>query len=175
MGFTFTATQPDAHKIEVPFFEDARAQTAPFYASNKSIEVAQREVRDYLGKLKAEMVMFIEGEFTDGTATRYGYEIRFSYQGAQGLIRVAGLPMRRANPQKKKKVLVQALLNVREWVKAAITGSTFSPGMSPLVGFLLVPGNQNQTLQEWIVEKQDLPNLNPASESRLLDDGELKW
>jgi hypothetical protein len=118
MDFTFTSTEETAAN-NAPYYEDARADFAPYYASGKSVKVAKAEVTAELGKLGGVVVAFREGFFGEGRGRRYGYEIDFLLHDRHGLLRVAGLPMRRETEAKREQVRVQALLNVRDWLKAA--------------------------------------------------------
>lgn len=158
--FNFTPTQNgDAAKIEVPFFEDARARTAPYYRSGSSIEAAQSAVVDELIKLGARGARFTEGYFGD-KPKRYGYLIEFNYNGAGGVIQVAGLPTSgRLTESKLHQIRVQALLNVRDWLKAAVTAQVFAPGSYPLMQYLLVDGSR--TLAQYMNEEYKLPESNP--------------
>lgn len=120
MDFTFTATDKSA-TTAVPYYEDARADFAPYYRSGKSVKVAKTEVSAELTKLDAVVIAFREGFFGQ-KPRRYGYEIEFLLYDRRGILRVAGLPMRRETPAKIEQVRVQALLNVRDWLKVAVKG-----------------------------------------------------
>ena len=50
MDFTFTSTE-ETTAGRVPFYEDARADFAPYYASGKSVKVAKQEMAGELSKL----------------------------------------------------------------------------------------------------------------------------
>ena len=153
MDFTFTSTE-ETTAGRVPFYEDARADFAPYYASGKSIKVAKQEVAVELSKLDGVVLAFREGFFGEGRGRRYGYEIDFLLRDPagrdhRGLLRVAGLPMRRETPAKVEQVRVQALLNVRDWLKAAVTQPVFQPGAGhPLLMNLLVDGRR--TVAEYL-------------------------
>lgn len=159
--FQFTPTQQEK-KVNVPFFEEARADYAPHYnAKNKSVRTAQDEIIKELAKLGGAGVQFQEGFFGTGQDKRYGYVIYFQYNGAAGIIRVAGLPMRHRETQIKiGKIRLQALLNVRDWLKATVTGQIFSPGSEPLMQYLLVDGMN--TIADYIAKTSQLPRLNPV-------------
>jgi hypothetical protein len=50
-----------------------------------------------------------------------------------------------------RQVRVQALLNVRDWLKVSVTQQVFSPGSHPLVVHLLQPGTEEKTVgQVWM-------------------------
>lgn len=148
MDFTFTPDETPTGPV-IPFYEDARANLAPYYASNKSMPVAMSEVMQEFTKLDAGGVAFKRGYYTVGGQKRYGFVITFTLRDKDGLIRVAGLPIRRENPQKIEAVRLQALLNVRDWLKALVTQQTFTAGGAPLLPYLLVaPG---QTVEDYIL------------------------
>lgn len=65
MDFTFTSTE-ETTAGRVPFYEDARADFAPYYASGKSVKVAKQEVAAELGKLGGVVIAFREGFFGEG-------------------------------------------------------------------------------------------------------------
>lgn len=162
--FNFTPTaNHDKSTIVVPFWEDARADYAPYYrsgeAKGRTVEQAQAAVSDELMKLGARGARFTEGYFGD-KPKRYGYVIEFNFNGAPGVIQVAGLPIKgQVTDYKLKNVRVQALLNVRDWLKAAVTAQVFSPGSYPLMQYLLVDGKR--TLAQYMIEEYKLPENNP--------------
>lgn len=162
--FRFTPTEEQAE--EIPFFEDARADYAPYYSSGKTIEQAKSEVIHELAKLDAQPIGVTEGFFGDNPK-RHGFEIKFYLHGATGLIRVAGLPVRSYTKTKLRTVKVQALLNVRDWLKAAVTQPVFSPGSHPLIMNMLVPGT-DRPLGDLIMEKGMLA-LEPGAAEEVID------
>lgn len=109
-------------------------------------------------KLDAGNVQFHEGFFGD-KQRRYGYEVTFIYAGARGRMQIAGLPMRTATDSKKRRVLLQALSILRDWLKAQVTAQVFAPGNYPLMQFLLVDGKR--TVNEYLIETRKLPVANP--------------
>lgn len=157
MEFQFTPDSQQA-QIEVPFFEDARADFAPYYRTSLSLADAQREIGTELSKLGAIPTGIIPGVYSSGKTKRYGFAIRFMYGGMPGVINAAGLPMRSETQIKKKTVQVQALLNVRDWLKAAVTARVFSPGSDVLIPYLLVDGKH--TVAEYIADRGKLPSVS---------------
>lgn len=156
MDFNFTPTDA-APAAKTPYYEDARADYAPYYASDKNIETAKKEVAVEMQKLHALPLAFREGYFGNNPR-RYGYEIEFLLYERRGVLRVAGLPMWRPSGAKKKRVLVQALLNVRDWLKAAVTQPIFQPTAGhPLLVHMLVDGRR--TVADYIVQSGQLPQL----------------
>lgn len=151
-----------AGQVDVPFFEDARADWAPYYASEKSERDARAEVQQALAQLGASSASFQSGEFTINGKKRLGYHIRFYYRGAPALIRVAGLPMKNKTATKAERVRVQALLNVRDWLLNAARAPVFSPGSDPLVPFMLTNEAAGTTIQDGLnfyLEQGRLPHL----------------
>lgn len=160
--------KPAAAHITVPYIEDANAKTAPYYSSTKSVEQAKSDVSGHLETLGGGILSFQGGSYVINGKQRFGFVIRFTldvepFNGAEGVIRVAGLPIRSHTPAKERQVKVQALLIIADWLKAAITSRVFSPDAHPLVPYLLVPGGdgQVQTVTEAVVQivKKDVPLL----------------
>lgn len=171
--FTFTPTVPADQAINIPFFEDARADFAPYYTVHRqgtSIQKAQNEVVTELAKLGAGGCLFNPGYF--GTnPKRHGFVITFQYGGGEGLIRVAGLPIRSETAKKIDAVQVQALLNVRDWLKAAVTAQVFAPGSDILIPFMIVARTDGKvyTVADYIHSAGRLPALNPPPEQTAIE------
>ena len=181
MDFKFTPTNNNmAADFKLPYFEDARADFAPYYtacANGTSPEKAKMQVSSELSKFGAGILSFQDGVFQAGKLKRYGYNIYFSYGGSRGLIRVAGLPIKFSpTPKKVEAVKIQALLNVRDWLKVALTSRTFSPGADSLIPFMLVdqtPGRE-RTVADFIAEQGNLPRLNPPPNGKDIIEGEFE-
>jgi hypothetical protein len=164
-SFTPTENAPTDSGIVIPFFEDARADFAPYYSSDKSEQAARSEVQDELLKLGGLAVNFQGGYFTIADHKRYGYSIHFKLYSAPAVIRVAGLPIRKETPRRIEQVRIQALLNVRDWLKAAVTTQIFTPAGHPLTPFLLVDGRRTFIeLMEEYARSGSLPQLPPVTE-----------
>lgn len=156
MDFTFTATK-EAPSL-VPWYEDARADFAPYYRSQKTAKTAKSEVAAEMEKLGAILIAFREGYFGQRPKVRHGYEIDFLLGNHRGVLRVAGLPLRRETPVKVEQVRVQALLNVRDWLKVAVTQMVFRPGAGhPLLMDLLT--GPSRTVSDYIISTGELPRL----------------
>lgn len=161
MTFNFTPLETQDDGIKVPFIEDAKSDTAPYHASTFSVDRAKQEVLAVLGLLHATGY-FVEGEFQIGTRKRRGYVLHFLLGQAQGRLTVAGLPIGYGvTPKKLDQVRVQALLNLRDWLKGAITQQVFTPGANPLVPFLLIDGQR--TMTEAIIQDGRMPMLPPPT------------
>ncbi len=155
--FNFVPDNQQSTKPPIPFFEDATADYAPYYASKKSVNEAVAELALELSKLDAFLIGVQAGHFPHGKYKRYGYVVRFSYNGKDGLLRAAGLPMRSETAHKVERTRVQALLNVKDWLKSLVTQKVFGMDAHPLLSHLLVSGEE--TLAEYIVSTG---NLLPA-------------
>lgn len=165
MDFRFTPTGNQSNDLNIPNIEDARSDFAPYYTAykNHTVESAKTQVITELAKLGAGGILFQEGYFEHGKAKRHGYNVYFQYGRAKGVIRVAGLPIgKSATETKIKQVRVQALLNVRDWLKAAVTSRVFSPGGDALIPHMLVDGQR--TVADYIHAQGQLPQLNAPSE-----------
>lgn len=154
--FTFTPTDATT-TAKVPYYEDAREDFAPYYASRKTIRAAQKEVAEELSKLDGVVVAFREGYYGN-RPRRYGYEVDFILHGQRGVLRVAGLPMRTETENKLAGVRVQALLNVRDWLKTAVTQRVFQPlAAHPLMTLLLV--DDRRTVGDVLMRQSRIPAL----------------
>ncbi|MCD6346410.1 MAG: hypothetical protein J7L96_03215 [Bacteroidales bacterium] len=149
MDFNFRPDQVKKEKI--PYYESARSNYAPYYSSTKQIRQAKSEVIYQMSLLDAYVYNFVDGQYTINGLQRYGYEIYFSYGGQPGIIRVAGLPIKSETQAKINKVKIQALLNVRDWLKTSLTQMIFNPGSNPLLLNLLAPGSNDATLGEYFM------------------------
>ena len=92
--FVFTPDIQD-NTIDIPFFENARADFAPYYAVRKTttLKSAESQVAEELAKLGGYVTGFHRGIYQIDAMERYGYEIRFMHGGTSGIIRIAGLPI----------------------------------------------------------------------------------
>jgi hypothetical protein len=156
MTFKFTPASVSAAEIKVPYFEDARADVAPYANSERPIKAIQEEITGLLRKLEATNIQFQEGTFEDGKLKRHGYLVDFVYAGNPGRVEVAGLPIRYTPTSLKvDRVKAQALLIARDWIKQMATSKIFLPHSEPLLPYLLADGNK--TVAEIIVETGFLP------------------
>lgn len=153
--FDFTPTETE-RAFEVPYIEDARADYAPNYASGKTLDQAKADVGAELAKLGVSGFIFQEGTF-GSSPKRYGYQVTFFLGSAKGVMRIAGLPIRNETPKKIAQVKVQALLCLRDQLKAAVIARVFNPLAHPLVGYLLVDGQR--TVTEVVAAQGHLPAL----------------
>ena len=158
MEFVFTPTENGLSGLDVPYIEDARASIAPYYRSAIKLSMAMSEVSSELAKLGALAPLIQDGYFNVGKTKRYGYIVTFQYGGGRGVIRVAGLPIKLGETNHKiEQVRRQALLIVRDWLKAAVTAKIFNPGSDPLIPYMLVNGEQ--TVTDYIHSMQRLPEI----------------
>lgn len=164
--FHFTPTSTSMSTINIPYFEDARADFAPYYdVRNRTLSQAQSDIVVELSKLGAGYVLFEDGFFGMGKEIRHGYRITFMYGSAKGLIRAAGLPLKASETERKlHQVKLQALMNVRDWLKATVTSMVFAPGSDILIPHLLV-GDTNMTIADHIASTGNIPRLNPPTET----------
>ncbi len=172
-GITMIQFKLDELQVEIktPYYEDARADFAPYYTAGRGTKEteAQAQIAAELGKLGAFIIGCFRGEYLVDGHKRYGYEIRFSFGGHQGIIRAAGLPMKYPATERKVHLIrIQALLNVRDWLKSAVTTRVFAPGHSPLLPHMLLPDGET-TIAEYIAQQQMLPMLAPQSEEVIIE------
>ena len=158
MNFTFTG-KPES-KIDIPYFEDARAQDTKYYSSTKKLAQALKEVRNELAELGCYNITFQEGYF-GVKPKRFGYLITFGWNGAQGKINLAGLPIRsseysRGYDTKVGKVRVQALLILRDQLISYRQSPVFLTDTMPILQHILMDG---RTMAEWLNQGGSLPAL----------------
>lgn len=158
--------------IKVPFWEDARADSAPGYRTRKSAEQLQSEIAHLIGRLGGQAAVFTQGIYGAGRDKRYGYQVSFNFLGRPAMMQVAALPMRREAPGKKRDALIHALYTVAEQLRAQIVARVMSPGYEPLVQFMLVPGT-DKTVGELVLISNGVPNLNPSLPSGDVVYGEI--
>ena len=167
--FHFTPTSISTSLVNVPFFEDATADYAPYYTSRNhgvTEEKAKSQVLTELAKLGAGSILFEDGYFGTGDQKRYGYRLRFMYGGAHGMIRVAGLPIKNEHTNKKiEAIKVQALLNVRDWLKSTVTSMVFAPNTDILISHLLVSPDSDITIADHIRSQGNIPQLTSGAKN----------
>lgn len=148
-----------AESIRVPYWEDARADIAPYYSLRDwTLADMMKAVEVEFSKLGAGIRRFRYGVFDIEEQERHGFQIEFVWKGVKGRIVVAGLPMRgEITDTKLLKVKLQALAVTRDWIKAAVTAQVFSPGAHPLVPHLILP--DGTTMAENVAKVTRLPNL----------------
>lgn len=173
MNLNFTPTAGNK-TIRVPPFEEARADFAPYYDNrDKNDDRAKSEVMIELTKLGGGGAVFLDGFFgpekqNKQLEKRFGYVIEFWLGSAKGEIRVAGLPMKHDETERKiLQIRVQALRNVRDWLKTAVTSQVFAPQSNVLIQHLLV-GDTGMTVGEYIATEGKLPSISPPKPSFLL-------
>lgn len=160
----FVPLEEDALEAKVPYLEDARADYAPYYQpTNQSLSKAKNSIIAEMSKLGGTVLHFKEGHF----GNRRGFVIEFMLNGVPGRIKVACLPIKRVTPIKLDRARIQALLNIRDWLKTAVTSMIFSPGNNPLVPHLLV--KPDMTFIEMLSDKAGI-NV-PLLEGEIVDNG----
>ncbi len=145
--------------LTVPFYEDA-TQTLGIvgHSSSRSEKELRVEIERAMAHLGAGVNGFTSGRFgKDGGPYRYGYVIEFKWQGVDGRIQVAGLPIRKETPSRIDKSKRHALYSVMHRLQAQFNSQLVMPGDVPLVPYLL--NEDGQTLMEVIAEQQKFPKL----------------
>jgi hypothetical protein len=163
MPFQFVPDEDPVHTIKVPYLEEARSDIAPYYRSEIPIDRAQREFEDNMTRIGATVQAIMPGKFlaTGTQVERYGYVVRFQMYQRPGVMRIAALPIRSETKQRIMVARRQALLNLRDWVKAAITAQVFAPDSVPFMPFMLI--DETRTIGDLMREQGYLalpiPNL----------------
>jgi len=135
--FNFTPDDHQQEALQVPYIEDARADMARLYSSDKTINQAKSEIEINLARLGAALVSLQSGTFNVNGQDRIGYVLRFRWHGAEGNFPIAGLPIRKRTEAKERQVRVQALLNIAAWLDTCWALQVFSPQSMPLIQYLL--------------------------------------
>lgn len=138
----------------VPFFEDSRSDLAPYYGSKRSTQDVTQEILEILGNLGGRKVKITDGVF-EGELLRHGYVVEFVYAGETARVVAAGLPIRIETDAKIERVRLQALLIVKDQLKAALTAIVFSPGSYPLMQYV-VNRDTNLTIGETFAASKNL-------------------
>jgi hypothetical protein len=161
---SFVPDDMNDKKPEIPYFEDASSELGvKGHSTSKSIDTLKMEVRAAMGSLGGGVTSFLVGHF-DETPMRYGYQINFAYGDREGVLKIAGLPMRKETESKREKVLKQALYTVREMLEAQFNSGILLPGSAPLVQYLL--DDQGRTLAEALSEVSHIPLLSPPMKEK---------
>jgi hypothetical protein len=157
----FVPMNDDSKQVKAPYFEDADARTAPNYSSKKTLDQARAEVANALSRLGGWIVRMDEGTFEEAGLKRFGFQVHYQYKGMNGLYDVVGLPIRKFSDGKKRQVLVQALLTLRDWLTAAYTMKVFSSDVDPLLGNLLTAdgSGEQKKFNELIADRLNLTAL----------------
>ncbi len=158
-------------KLPIPYFEEARAKFARYYTvgpDGTTESQVKLQIVDEISKLGGEILGF-QKVIYDG---RYGYMIKYHLRNAPGVIHVAGLPFKhKATDKKKVHARVQALCNVREWLKNAVSAEIFSPGCNILTSHLLMPGSTFDdpvTIVQHVMQEKEVPMLAAAAREQII-------
>lgn len=145
---------------KLPFFEDARADLAPYYSSTLKHGAVVKKITTALAVLGGVLIEIQGGYYPyEKHYKRHGGVLVYQYGGRIGKIKYAGLPIRKPTENKIERSKVQALLNVHGWLVTAHTQQTFTPGAfaNPLILTLLVDGEK--TVVDFISQSGNLPQL----------------
>ncbi len=150
--------------VEVPFFEDAKSDSASGHATRKTPEQLQGEVIGLLAQLGGAAIRFEPVKFQT-KPVRYGYIVRFVLISANDSaipckIPIAGLPMRAETPVRKQAVLAQVLFAFRDSLQGELNALRYRPGYSPLAVHML-DARTGKTVMETIAEQSALASGAP--------------
>ena len=145
--------------LTVPYYEDAsNALGVVGYATNRSEKELRVEIERAMAHLGASIQSFQSGRFGPETGPyRYGYVITFRWQGVDGRIVVAGLPIRNETPSRIEKTKRHALYSVMLKLESQFNSQLVMPGDFPLVPYLL--NDKGQSLMEAIAQSSNFPAL----------------
>lgn len=141
-------------EVVVPWFEDSQKEGIEGYATTKTPEALQSEIRGLMVRLNAYNVRFTSGVL-DAKPKRYGYQIHFQLNGMPGRIDCAALPIKSETPARKQVAQAQALYFVRDWLAVEVRSTMFRPGAMTLLPYLI--GENGKTVTEALIETYALP------------------
>jgi hypothetical protein len=155
----FIPHEKDTHltEIDIPYFEDVRTDTAPGYATEKSLNSLKDECVTNLAKLGAGDIRFTSGIFP-GDRNRHGFFITFRLYGTSARITIAGFPLRKETPKKIERVLKQSLFVFRNWLEGEVQMRIYHPEYLPLTQYL-TSGDGQPTVMEALRQSGNLPLL----------------
>ncbi len=172
MNIKFEIDDDVQEKLPIPYFEEATAAFAPYYtvgAQGVTEGQVKLEIAEEISKLGGEILGF-QKVIYEG---RYGYMIKYHLRHAPGVLHVAGLPIKhKATDKKIVNARVQALRNVRDWLKGAVTAEIFSPGCNILASHLLMPDSTFDdpvTIVQYVMQRNELPMLSSAREEIVIE------
>jgi len=154
--------------LTVPYFEEASNSLGVVgYSTNRSEKELRVEIERSMAHLGSAIKSFQSGRFgPEGGPYRYGYVIAFTWQGMEGRISVAGLPIRNETPARVEKSKRHALYSVMLRLEAQFNSQLVMPGDMPLVPYLL--DAKGRSLMEAIAEQQHFPQL-PEPKGNVVD------
>lgn len=142
--------QPDQPKeIKVPYFEDALAKDGwQGQATRKTINKLQNEIQGSIQRLGGFVIVFQSGTF--GERAGFRVHIGIANEGANmpGYIDIAALPSKVDTEKSREKSLKMALYMLREALDGQWLLQQLSPGLAPLMPFMMADGQRNIT-QAW--------------------------
>ena len=162
---TFIPDKQD-HQVEVPFFEEAsKSEGWVGYTTTKTVEQLQAEITLAMSRLGGMVTGIQAGIFENENnpeKNRLGYVFYFNIAMPgenlhQGKIEVAALPLRSSSFDKEQKTRKMALYMFREYLHGQWFIQRLSPGLFPLLPFML--GDGKNTISQMFSISQQLPAL----------------
>jgi len=176
---------PDNKEVQdVPFFKDATARGGwAGYASRKSTEKLQSEVKEAISLLGGTVTGFMKGTFA-GKHPRDGYHVHYIMQSPNGMVQgkmeVAALPVEKPKhfygtraektyKKQREESLKMALFMLRDSLKGMWYLQQLSPGFAALMPFMIANESGETISQLW--SRQDtFANLLPPGEANFETD-----
>jgi hypothetical protein len=153
----------DQFEVEIPYFEDATgAEGVIGYSTQQDEAELQEKIRTEIARVGGRVESFQKGKYKEESSTktmpdRYGYQILFSYQNADGRINVATLPIKNETPARKRQAHRQALYTIWKMLQSHYNCRLNMPNDTPLIPYLL--DDKGRTLLEAISAAGILPQL----------------
>jgi len=147
----FTPKENTTNPLDVPFFHEATAEGGwAGQGTGQTIRTLRSQITQAMTRLGATITVFQEGTFGDGgEKPRDGFMVHYTYNGVQGSIKIAALPVKKPDrinaktragyATRKKKAMKMALYMFRDYLRGAWYAQQLSPGYLPLIPWMLSP------------------------------------
>lgn len=143
--------QPD----KLPYFEDIKSGAGwTGHTTGIDLEELRHQLSVELSRLGANITTFQSGRFFVNNQEREGYRIEFTSTRGDGVVvsgrlDLAGLPMRKHNPNKEEKVRKMILYMSRDIIRGQFQMTNLNPGHAPLIPWMLEEGGEYTFSQLW--------------------------
>lgn len=139
----FIPDEKSVADVTAPYYEDAAkgqvGQGIKGLSSTKSHRTLKSEIGKAFSRIGGEVTSYESGKLS-GSPIRYAWRIAFTINEAQGEMTLAGLPLRKDTPKKRKQVLAHALYSFRDSIEAQYNLTLMNPQHIPFMGYLLYEG-----------------------------------
>lgn len=150
---------PDEHSQEtdVPYYEEAsRVDGVVGHTTTKSLKELRALITAAFGRLSGSVVSIQSGKYGD----RYAFRIFFTFNGVEGRMDIAVLPIRKETESRIDRAKRHALYSVWQRLLSEYNTMLVMPGDVPFMPYML--NSEGQTIMEFMRESGQIPAL-PAT------------